>query len=595
MSAAGRSAALPPQRWRPPARRVGLRVEFVSEDGRHRKEFDFTTLPGNLRVLEEFATAFETMTGPLGTTKRVESARNLWAAVVKAAAWLHTYRPEISSLAELGALDARALAAVLVTPAGDQRLAAMRTLVGFSPLVRPEFRTELARLRFPRSSTARQPYTAREAQRIAVVARGILRQARERIRRGWEIVHAYRAGGFDELDVLDPRRSLAEVLDHCARTGDVPRSPISGGYAPVSKRTGEGRGLAAMLHVTAGEIWAFAVLLTAETGFNASMLAELPAPAFRATAPGESAIALLRLSKPRRGSRSEMTLPLDTIPRAFHSPPGDARPMQVRQTSLSSALGVFALLIELTTPARELLGTDLALAYYGGQAGAGGSRLRAGMPQAFRSHRSRWVRAWLSGDPVEDELLLGISLDRIRKTHLERNRRPVAHTPGTLARYLSRMDRVTVDGFQIVREALDDEVAKALHRRKMTVIANTAEAEHAARGTDDTVLGACTDFEHSPEDGQRCRRNFLHCLDCSNARAFPQHLPMQLLVLDELHARRDTTSRVRQVTELAGRIAQLSAIVEEYEPAQREQARAAITDDHRHLVGRLFTGDLDTP
>jgi hypothetical protein len=55
MTGRGRSASLPPVGWRPPAQRHGLRVEFVSEDGRQRKTFDFAVLPGNPQIREEFA------------------------------------------------------------------------------------------------------------------------------------------------------------------------------------------------------------------------------------------------------------------------------------------------------------------------------------------------------------------------------------------------------------------------------------------------------------------------------------------------------------------------------------------------------------
>jgi hypothetical protein len=158
------------------------------------------------------------------------------------------------------------------------------------------------------------------------------------------------------------------------------------------------------------------------------------------------------------------------------------------------------------------------------------------------------------------------------------------------------MDTVTDEGFQIVKEALDEQVNKAVLRRRMTVSTDTthADADRMMADGQDTVLGSCADFEQAPlGGGQPCRRSFLHCLDCANARAFPRHLPMQLLVIDELRARRTTIPIQRWAGEYAGRVAQLEDIVGEYEPAQRAQARALITDSHRHLAARLFAGDLD--
>jgi hypothetical protein len=109
-------------------------------------------------------------------------------------------------------------------------------------------------------------------------------------------------------------------------------------------------------------------------------------------------------------------------------------------------------------------------------------------------------------------------------------------------------------------------------------------------------LAACSDFEHSPLDaGRSCRQTFLTCLDCANARAFPRHLPAQLLVLDELLARRATMPVVEWVDRYAGRVAQLEQIVSEYEPAQRDHARTRVTDADRQMVTRLLAGDLDPP
>jgi hypothetical protein len=264
-----------------------------------------------------------------------------------------------------------------------------------------------------------------------------------------------------------------------------------------------------------------------------------------------------------------MTLPLSALHPQLRPPAGDTRRHAVLNTSLTTAFGVFALLVELSEPTRRMLGSSRALASYTGPRRPGGvPPFREGIPSHLRGQRQRWLREWLTGEKRHDDLLVGISLDRLRKTHLARHRRPVAHTPDSLARYLRRMDTVTEEGYQIVREALEEQVVHALARRRMTV---TTEAHTPAEiASQDTVLGSCSDFDRSPLDGGRsCRQTFLTCLDCANARAFPRHLPLQLLVLEELQARRVTMPLVRWVGEFAGRVAQLQQVVEEYEPAQR--------------------------
>ena len=597
MSGPGRPAALPPHGWKPPPQREGLRVKFVSEDGQQQRLYDFATLDGHEELVAELAVAFAAATGPLGTYKRLTSAKHVWNTASTMADWLREHRPALTSLSQLGPADVRELARSMATPSGNLRANYMRGLLAHLPVVPQNAIDELTRLRFPKQVSARQPYTAAEAERIAVVARALVRQARSRLEVGWETVAACRRGEFDTLDRQDPRRCLAEVLDHCAREGDFPRA-TNGRPTSITKiATGMvGRyGVQPMLHLTHRDVWAFSVLLAGLTGYNACMLADLPAPSFKATAPTEPGIKLLRLSKPRRGKRSEMTLPIDAVPHEFRPDPDDPRPEPVLRTSLTSALGAYTLLIDLTTPAREFLDTDRAFVFYNGQANKTGGWLHTGLNQVLPPMRARWVSPWLTKDADRDEVLLGISLDRLRKTYLERTRRPVAHTTHTFAGYLRRMNTATVDSFQIVREALEDEVDKALQRRKMTVTTDTAQAEIAAATTDDTVLGACTDFDHPPdgEDGMPCRHSFLHCLDCSNARAFPHHLPMQLLILDELLHLQSVSPVPQRVTRFAGAIAQLTDIIEEYEPAQRDHARAQITDHHRHLAHRLLAGELE--
>jgi len=575
-----------------------LQVQFVSEDGRQRKVFDFAALPGQPRIREELAAAFEQATGPLGTWKRRAAAQNLWTVARQTTRWLADNQPNLTSLAQLSTANARLLAMSLVLPSGDRLAGVLRTLLDYSPVVPIEVVQALARQDFGgRHYEARQPYTPEELRRITVVARGIVRRARTRLRTHWALVAGYRTAAFDHLRRGDPRRDLAEALEHCARTGDIPRSAAIGRASKLNDRAvtaAGGRSLLTLLHLTPADIWAFTVLLASLTGLNASVLAELPAPHLHATAPGEPGIALVDANKPRRGARSAMTLPLTALPAELHLPAGDARPASVLNTSLTTAFGVFRLLVELADPLRRQLGSACALVYYNGTAEqAGGSTFREGMPGVGRERRAWWLRPWLTGDEHHDALLLDISLDRLRKTYLEQHRKPVAHTPATLASYLRRMRPVTDDGFQIVREAIDEQVAEALARRRMTV--NPRSEQNTNEPGSDTVLGTCRDFDHSPLDEHGpCRQTFLSCLDCGNARAFPRHLPLQLLVRDELQARRASMSVQRWVDEYAGRVAQLDDVINEYEPAQREHARSQITDAHRHLVARLLSGDLDS-
>ena len=287
-----------------------------------------------------------------------------------------------------------------------------------------------------------------------------------------------------------------------------------------------------------------------------------------------------------------MTVPVTALRPELRPLGGNDRRTAVANTSLTTAYGVFMLLLELTEPARTLTGNQRAFIYYSAQPdyveqklfGYGISSTASGLDA-----RRRWMAGWLTGDAEHDELLLGISMDRLRKTYLEQVRVPTAHTPTTLARYLSRMDSVQAEGFQIVAEALDEQVAQALARRSMSVHLANEDNESGQ----DAVLGSCTDFEHSPIDGKRCRQSFMACLDCSNARAFPRHLPVQLVVADRLRDLRKQLPVARWIEDHAGPLAQLDDIFSEYEPAQLTSARAEITDADLRTVSLLLSGDLE--
>lgn len=588
MSGKGRPAALPPQGWQPPQRSPGLVLEFVSDDGGQRKAFDFGVLPGHPSVREELASAFSEVTGPLGRWRRLQSAERMWAVARRTNKWVAENRPTMSELGELTVADARMLLHALRTPAGHHPMSELRTLLSCCPAVKEEVLREIARHKnVGTKGGGHQPYTEQEWRWISTAMRTVIRRARERIVAHRQLVADFRAGKLDDRDTRDPERCLGEVLDHYLRTGDFPHA-TSNGFPTQSVRIASlvtGRPLRSLLHLSTGEAWAFGALLVGLTGLNPSTVFELPVPRILATAPHEPGVVFVDAIKHRRGPRAAMTIALTDLRTELHPPDHDRRPQHVRETSLTTPYGVFMSLLDLTESARHMVGSEKAFTFYVRAT----QTLTATTPKVRGEHRKSWFAEALTGDPERDDVLLGFSLNRLRKTHLERHRRPVAHTPATLGRYLRNMDTVTEEGYQLIREALDEQVADARKRRRMHVEAL------ASLGSDhDTVIGACTDFDHSPHDGgATCRQTFLTCLDCSNARAFPRHLPFQLAVLDELQRQRDHVSALRWVTEFAGRVAQLEEIIAEFEPAQRTQARDQITDLHRRTAARLLTGDLD--
>ena len=111
----------------------------------------------------------------------------------------------------------------------------------------------------------------------------------------------------------------------------------------------------------------------------------------------------------------------------------------------------------------------------------------------------------------------------------------------------------------------------------------------------DTVLGACVDHRggpHAPQ-GQPCRASFMRCLDCPCARATPQHLPVQILVLDGLDAHRAEMPPGRWAQRFALPHAQLAELVSRYPDAAVTRARTAATDADRRLAERFLARELD--
>lgn len=276
-------------------------------------------------------------------------------------------------LGELTVADTRLLLMATRMPNGDTSVAYLRAFLAYCPVIPDEVRHELARHRTPDRRNAAQPYTAEELRWITIAARGLVRRARARLTTHWQLVTDLRAGRLNDLQPRDPRRCLAEVLDHYDRTGDVPRRPDGRNFTTpgeIARRAARGTPLKALLHLTTGEAWAFAVLLTALTGLNPSVVFGLPAAHARADAPDEPGIALVNAVKHRRGPRSAMTVPLTALPEQLHPACGDRQAQHVLNTSLTTAFGVYSHLLELTAPARARLGSDLAFVFYTGWPGS---------------------------------------------------------------------------------------------------------------------------------------------------------------------------------------------------------------------------------
>ncbi|MBO0823794.1 MAG: hypothetical protein J2P27_08045 [Actinobacteria bacterium] len=461
-------------------------------------------------------------------------------------------------------------------------------------------------------------YSRAEFQRIMSAARHDVRRAAERIRGNRALLERWRSGDIDPFEGGDAweRGELLDFIDrHCA----VPRT-AGGALRAWVARLGTERQHMTALHLSSLEATAFVVLLVGLTGQNRGPIISAPAGHHRPDGySGGTASAIVELDKPRRAARRHMDVPLVDMPDWIACPDGSDEDEQ-RRDVLRSAFGVYVLLGELAEPARRHLDSPRLLAWWAPQ--RSGHGLMTGIDS---SH----VRAWAktrdlradppTGTPPEQSAKsprLELTLARIRLTYNELHQKPVAHTVRTLANdYLARNRGNLAEYQRVVANVLDEQVAKARTLAAMRTLTSedVAEAREnptavAARhgmhaqtlkqllaGELDTVMAGCIDNANSPHSpaGQPCRASFMLCLDCPCARAAPHHLPLQVLVFDELERRRQSMAPLRWAGRFALRHSQLADLLGRAGPAALEEARASATSDQRQLVARFLDRELD--
>jgi len=588
-------------------------ARFTTEDGRDSKDYDFARFPVARPLQVAFAEAFDRRTGPTGTCKSVSSANGCYQHLRMFAVHLSGQdRPPASprevTVAHLGSFTERhGHLRMFSQRLGSVKLA-LRSVTGWND----EF---AAALRGSGPARDRAPvvhsYSQAEFRRIMDAARADARRIARDVRAHWQMLQRWRAG----QDESEPRTlELLRILDHIDRTGDVPREKRGNALQSMA-RHGCVPELIGKVYLTWADAAPFVVLLVGLTGQNGGTIAEAPADHHRPDAgAGDTPAAVVELVKPRRGRRSHMPVALADLPdwlTADQDPSGISA-----RDELHTPLGVYLLLRELTEPARQRLGTDRLLA---GWHRRGWHVGRGTVPSTLGMAITSWSRsAGIAADPAEgrEPEPLEISLPQLRLSAAEYRQRAVAHTDQVLANeYLGR-NRGNITAYQqLVAQVLGEQVARAKASALLPVLsaAEVAEAREkpetvsARLGVDaptlkrilagelDTVMAACTDHHDGPDapPGQACRASFMRCLDCPCARATPQHLPVQVLVLDALEARRADLPPLEWARRFALRYAQLADLLERQPPAAVKAARAAATDADHHLVERFLARELD--
>lgn len=604
----GRPATLPGPGWQPPDRQPGdgSVVQFIPEDGSEPAEFSFAAWPVSPEMQQGLAAAFALVTAADGSQRSRQSAVSTYAALRRAAEFLGQTsnppgRPQDLTPAHLTQLR-------LAKPYDYIRAKVVLRAVRD---VTPAFAGALGAPNPRRHSQPLASYSKTEFSAVMAAARGQIRTARTRIRASRELLTRWRAGQIPEGTELWHRGS---ILDHVARTGDVPRTPDG---RPARHRLGTVAEHVSALHLTAEEKIAAGVLLAGLTGHNLTGISDLTVSHHRADGDetsGTTRVAIVEIVKNRRGRRRRyMPVPLaDTPDRAEADAAGS--------DDLSTPFGVFATICELTADSRAVAGTDRLLIGRCIQGGGG-----SGRHWSIGLNPKGDVREWAAAAGIYADKTgpgdtspqpLALTWQRLRLTFVQMHQRGVAHTDGVLASQYLLRDRGNIDEYRkIVASVLAEQEQTA---RDLGVIRTLSDADlqlarqdpgaAAARlgmdagtlrkllaGQLDTALAGCTDDKHSPytENGQPCRASFLLCLGCPNARATPAHLPVQALAHQKILALRPAAPPDRWARRFGLAEAQLRHLLGQYSAARVASALALATDADAAMIDRLLAGHLD--
>lgn len=85
----------------------------------------------------------------------------------------------------------------------------------------------------------------------------------------------------------------------------------------------------------------------------------------------------------------------------------------------------------------------------------------------------------------------------------------------------------------------------------------------------------------------------MKCLECPCARALPHHLPIQVLVHDRLEDHRQQMAPLAWTQRFGLPHAQLTELLQRYDPTDIVDARCAAADSDHALVERFLNGELD--
>lgn len=600
MSGTGRRAALPAAPYRKPSNLSadGLVVHAVGQGGQGHGTYDFRGCPGPEAFTGELVAAFArcaSASGPWGSAKTCDNYAKYVRQFLRFAA---SCRPPVTTVGQL--TPAVWNTWTLPKPRRRQLRVVLLEIAALPADTRARMQAQRSRAS-PRTSQA--SYSLREFTDIRAAAGRTVRSAVRRIETNTAVLERWRAGGTPREF---PDWWWGWVLDHLARTGELPRGTVSTTGTryfskPVQRLLGRGGGPDALarLYPTYEEMGAAAVLLICHEGWNLSVLQTMQLPEQWPNADTASpAIHRVDTDKARRGSRLRHSS--NNLVDVGEGSPGRA----IRQV-LALTAQARATLEQRGTPSASLLLGRRAKALEGGSVFADGATAELA------------IKAWSDGAGlVGGDGPLRVGARRLRRTVQVLYGGPRNNTVRTHEDvYLLRDEQVRAESTDVVAAGLAEAVEHAETQVRMRTVSQATgstaqDAERVAHqaglahgrarqvvaGELDTAVAACTDFEHSPfTPSGPCAVSFLLCFACPNAIATGRHLPRIVYLHEALQALRSAVDAATWIADWAehhGRVADL--VSTHTTEAERAALRAQLTEGDQDLIDRMLDRRLDS-
>jgi hypothetical protein len=632
MNRRGRRATLPLANYRPQERVISAgdtcTVRFLPENGDPSVIFNFGVLPVHHDLQAAFASAFDKRCGPLGSRRTVKSASITFQSLRMFAVSCSLYatppkRPDEITRAVLDSHILRRVAKI----GWAREVSDLRCILRLVDGISSDVIEALLQHRAVKKSSPLECYSPNEQRGIERAARRDLRAAADRIRRAAEVLERWRSSEIDRT--TEPSAwERGWLLDQVARTGEISADVCALGPSNYSADGTKSRDTSLIadvlnsLFLTRHEVAAACALLIALTGMNGGTLARAPSTHHRADgAAGGPPIAIIRLEKPRRGRRlSQMDFPLTDLPPRDTMNIREAEASEARKGELATPFGLYNLLLELASVAREIAHSHRLFLW----ADAIGTQINPRAVNIREDIPANSVPTWGRHAAIRSDTLqvdgtyapVHVTMTRLRLTFLQRYQTPVAHGTSTLADdYLIRDRGATLEYQRVVAEALAEQVERAHNFPQARVLfgADETAAQTDPRGVAErtqvseevlkrilagelnTVMAACADNLQSSysEHGKPCEASFLMCLGCACARISQQHIPFLLAMRETLENRRMSMTPLAWTLRFAAAFTLLDEILSRFAIETVKSAKLELNDQHYSIVRQLLDHELD--